>query len=421
MTWLPLLLADPSPCLRYQVLSWLARQEQRTAQSVEGKVKPRGGATRESDDALQADRLSRRTSEKTGSLDSPSFVPDSKYRLEVEELAEMRHSDFLVTSLVGLQNTDGSWDKGLLGDPMAGGKLQGTGWALARLAFLGFGSEHPAVQKGAQYLFSQQQPDGSWSLPRETGFPAEQSNRRNQGEEAEQPGDGYSMIPLQAAYPLRGLAAAGYARDPRCERAYDWLMAQRLPDGAWPTGIAGGSGKQGAQSGVFGYVAGYRRIAHSRWGCRSNTSGVLTCLALHPERRSGPEARRALDLLLGRETRERQALGFEAARLAGAERARGFISFYARFDLAFILWLCWRIGASLEDARIADMVAYVSRQCGEYGLWEYTPKPQVSRWVTFDLLRSLAGLDENSQKESGWISLEPRTPFQPYPQKRKRY
>jgi hypothetical protein len=212
---------------------------------------------------------------------------------------------------------------------------------------------------------------------------------------------------------LRGLAACGYASDHRCEKAYDWLMAQRLADGAWPTGIAGG--------GVYGYVAGYRRLAHSRWGCRSNTTGVLACLALHPVRRGSPEARRALDLLLGRETRERQALGFEAARLVGAERARGFITFFARFDLAFILQLCCQVGATVEDERVAGIVDFVAKSQGSYGLWEYQHYPQASRWVTFDLLRSLRMLDENSQTDSGWLSLEPRTPFQPYPKKPKRF
>ena len=118
------------------------------------------------------------------------------------------------------------------------------------------------------------------------------------------------------------------------ERAYDWLLAQRLPDGAWPTGIA---------SGVYGYVAGYRRLAHSRWGCRSNTTGALICLALHPQRRRSDAARRALDLLLGRETRDEASLGFEVARLVGAEPARGFLTFFARFDLAQVLWLCSQV------------------------------------------------------------------------------
>jgi hypothetical protein len=45
------------------------------------------------------------------------------------------------------------------------------------------------------------------------------------------------MMPLQTALPLRELAACGYAADPRSELAYDWLLAQRLEDGAWPTGV----------------------------------------------------------------------------------------------------------------------------------------------------------------------------------------
>jgi hypothetical protein len=34
---------------------------------------------------------------------------------------------------------------------------------------------------------------------------------------------------------------SGFAEDPRAEQAYAWLLAQRLPDGAWPTGIASGT------------------------------------------------------------------------------------------------------------------------------------------------------------------------------------
>jgi hypothetical protein len=216
------------------------------------------------------------------------------------------------------------------------------------------------------------------------------------------------MVPLQTAIPLRAVAACGYATDPRAERAYEWLLAQRLEDGAWPTGIA---------SGVYGYVAGYRRLAHSRWGCRSNTTGSLVCLSLHPERRNSLEARRALDLLLGRETREVQPLGFEVARLVGAEPVRGFLTFFARFDLALMLDLCRRVGATLEDERVADLVAFVSGLQGPYGLWEYAARPQASRWITFELIRSLSRLDESGE----WLSAEPRTPFQPYPARQRRF
>jgi hypothetical protein len=304
----------------------------------------------------------------------------------------------LAADLFATQAPDGSWKAdGVLwqGDP-----LRATLLALIRLGYLGFGPEHPAVQRGAAYLFSRQQEDGAWPLA-------------GDGQETE----GYSMVPLQTVLPLRALAACGYATDPRAERAYEWLLAQRLPDGAWPTGIAGGTASSvrsrsvANKGGVYGYVAGYRRLAHSRWGCRSNTTGSLICLALHPGRCGGQEAHRALDLLLGRETRERQPLGFEVARTVGAEPVRGFMTFFARFDLALLLDLCWRIGATLEDERVAELAGHVWGLRGNYGLWEYVPRPQASRWVSFDLYRSLSRLDASGD----WLSGEPRTPFQPYP------
>ena len=341
-TLAPLLLADPSPCLRLLVLRELLGRPE--------------------DDA------------------------------EVRELAGLQETDPLIADLFRLQAEEGSWRSVDLGRTARKGRVVATAHALMRLGYLGFGPEHPAVQRGAEYLFSQQREDGSWPLP---------TVREGEAE-------GYQMIPLQTAIPLRGLAACGYATDPRSERAYEWLLARRLEDGAWPTGMA---------SGNYGGVAGYRRLPHSRWGCRSNTTGALICLALHPERRTGPEAHRALDLLLARETRERHALGFEVARLIGAEPARGVFTYFARFDLALVLDLCWRVGASREEGRIAELVEFVRQQQGPYGLWEYKPRPQASRWVTFDLLRSLSRLDETTD----WLSLEPRTRFRAYARGARRY
>jgi hypothetical protein len=345
MTWAPLLLADPSSCLRQRVLREL--------------------------------------------LNRPEDDP------EVRELDPFRETDSLVADLLSLQRSDGSWGRSEIGAKGGISRLHATSIALSRLGYLCFPSEHPAVQRGAEFLFSQQCKDGAWPL----------SPERDPAEEGE---GAYSMMPLQTALPLRGLAMCGYITDPRCERACDWLLDQRLEDGAWPTGIAADN---------FGYVAGYRKLAHSRWGCRSNTTGALSCLALHPKRCNAPETRRALDLLLGRETRDRYALGYEIARLTGAESARGFITFYARFDAAQILDLCWRIGATTEDERVANLIEFVRDQQNSHGLWEYSSQPQASRWISFDLLRSLSHLDETGD----WLSMEPRTPFQTYAKKRPRY
>ena len=343
MTWIPLLLANPSPNLRLLVLRELLH--------------------RSSDDE------------------------------EVHELEALREQDPVVQDLLTLQNADGSWrSREGTGDAWFG--IRTTTQALLRLGYLGFSPEHGAVRQGAEFLFSHQLKDGSWPLP-ETK--AEHELR-----------DAYAMIPLQTGMPLRGLAAAGYATDTRTERAYEWLLERRLPDGGWPSGMKAGN---------HVFPAGYRRLAHSRYGCRTNTSFAVSALALHPQRRTSLEAHRGLDLLLAQDTLQASNLGHDVARTIGVERDRGFFTYFARLDVAFVLDLCWRIGASLEDARVADMVDFVKGLQGQYGLWEYTSHPEASQWLSFDLLRSLSRIDE----ETDWISLEPRTPFQPYPKHLRRY
>lgn len=106
--------------------------------------------------------------------------------------------------------------------------------------------------------------------------------------------------------------------------------------------------------------------------------------------------------------------------MIGAESARGFFTFHARFDLALLLRLCGLIGVSSDDSRIANLVDFVRKLQGNYGMWNYSQNPQVTRWLTCDLLQSLAML-ENSADTGSWISLEPRTPFQAYPRKKNRY
>jgi len=424
--WTPLLLADPSPCLRRLVLVELLSQAQparpenrRPPLRYRGCAKPPFRISRSLPPTTKPAKASnpprmfvmRRPTGRLRTLDCmaqpgqagaaagmndcPENRPPSAGRLagfisEIDELTGAMETDRLAIGLLARQQADGSWQGANL--DMQSDPLRATTQALLRLGYLGFAKEHPAVQRGAEYIFSAQQLDGSWPLP---------------GADDEEEGERYSMIPLQTALPLRALAACGLATDPRAERGFEWLLAQRLPDGAWPTGIA---------AGVHGYVAGYRRLAHSRWGCRSNTTGALICLALHPTRRSDPAARRSLDLLLGRETREVHAVGFEVARIIGAEPTRGFLTYYARFDSALLLDLCWRIGASAADDRVADLAGFVGKLQGAYGLWEYASRPQASRWVSFDILRSLSRLGG----PAAWISLEPRTPFRPYPRQTRR-
>jgi hypothetical protein len=312
---------------------------------------------------------------------------------EVQELIKIREQDPLVSNLLSSQSVDGSWrDDNLIGSP--GGRLQATSQALTRLGYLGFPKNHSAIVKGVEYIFSNQGEDGSWPLPKKW--------------EKDSLEEGYSMMPLQTAIPLRGLAMCGYAKDNRSEKAYDWLLEKLLEDGTWPTGVTGK---------VYGYVAGYRRISHSRWGCRSNTTASLICLAHHPTRRYSEETQRALDLLLGRETREKRDIGFDVARIIGVEPQRGFITYYAKHDSALILDLCWRIGANKNDERIEELINFINEQRGQYGLWNYLPNQIASKWITYDISHSISQLDESTD----WLSFEPRTPFKAYLQKPKRF
>jgi hypothetical protein len=348
MTWAPILLADPSPSLRLLVLrDLLAKPE------TDG---------------------------------------------EIEELRKLQQRDAYVSRFLDLQNKDGSFRSGEGGGGVLG-NIRLTAQALMGLGYIGLEPDHPAVQKAAEYLFAQQSLDG--------GFPLVTQGVILDGGRLDEDVK-YHMIPLQTALPLLGLAWAGYACDARAERAYDWLLAEELPQGGWP------SGRHADQ---YVFAGGYRRLAHSKFGCRTNTTAAVSALALHPTRRTSPSARRGLDLLLAHEHHPASALGFEVARIIGAEPPRGAFTYFKRYDVAQILDLCWRIGASLEDPRVDNNVKFVRELQGPYGLWEYERHPEVSRWVTFDLLRSLSRLD----RETDWFSMEPRTPFQDYPKKPKRF
>ncbi len=168
MNWPPLLLADPSPCLRWLVLRDIFHR-----------------------DAADA---------------------------ELAELAPLRESDPLVADILALQDSDGSWRPGALAAGRAeSSRTQMTAIALARLGYLGFDQTHRAVKRGTQYLFAQQRPDGSWPLGKDDAL--------TDGNSELPPQERYSMIPLQTAFPLRGLAACGYAADPRA--ASPWGGARR--------------------------------------------------------------------------------------------------------------------------------------------------------------------------------------------------
>ena len=301
------------------------------------------------------------------------------------ELLDVPPDDAEVAELTDTVSADPELDR------LAGERddLRAMSFNLCRLGYAGLHRADARIVNLAEAVFSHQQEDGSFPLRAFAG-----------------PRSRYDTIPLQTALPLRGLAAAGYGEDSRAEGAYEWLLAQRLDDGSWPTARAAGQ---------TGYVAGYRRLPASA-GCRANTTGALACLALHPTRARSDAARTALDLLLQRETRDEWALGSEVGRLTGVEPPSGFITFYARFDLAFLLELAARVGTAIDDDRVAGLLDFLQARRRTSGLWEHPSHPELSRWLTFDILLSVRRLVGGD-----WVGTAFRTRFRAYPRRKRRH
>jgi hypothetical protein len=81
-----------------------------------------------------------------------------------------------------------------------------------------------------------------------------------------------------------------------------------------------------------------------------------------------------------------------------------------------MLALCAAAGISREDPRVSELVDGILARRGCYGLWELDDFPGATRWITFDILRSLSRLSGD-----GWLGLEPPTPFQAYPRRSRRF
>ncbi|MFI6832603.1 hypothetical protein ACIBG5_36210 [Kribbella sp. NPDC050241] len=266
-----------------------------------------------------------------------------------------------------------------------------AGYLLCQLAYLGY--RGPAMATSVEKIFGEQQPDGSWSIP-----PADSG-----------PIEGPRFITMQTVVPLRGIAAAGFAADPRAEHAYQWLLDVRLEDGSWPSGPKADLGQAGRPTSP---EKEYRRLPRGL-GCRSATTGAVACLAMHPERQRSDIARIGVDHLLARETRDTSTLGWEVSRLVGLERAMGQVTFYATHDLAFLLDLASRCGVSPQDRRVHDLVDYLETLRGPYGMWQHPTHPQLAGWLSLDLENSLRRLDDGDwtgNEEPATPTSSPRSP-----------
>jgi hypothetical protein len=340
-------------------------------------------------------------------LGDPS--PSLRWRTAVELEAA---SDDDVEVMAWRAEVDGSEDIRMLVARLeaAKGNPRTAGYLLCQLAYLGY--RGPARADAVEEIFAHQLPDGSWSDPLADGDAAAAGAMAGRTHPPASPTDGPRFVTMQTVVPLRGIAAAGFATDPRAEHAYEWLLGVRLPDGSWPAGPKADLGRAGRRSLP---EPEYRRLTRGE-GCRSATTGAVACLSLHPNRRRSEGARVGVDHLLARETRDASTLGWEVARLVGLERAMGQVTFYATFDLAFIVDLASRCGVSPQDRRLRELAAHLETLRGPYGLWQHPTHPQLSGWLTFDLESSLRRLVDGD-----WKGNEEPASFTPYQHGRRRY
>jgi hypothetical protein len=293
------------------------------------------------------------------------------------------------------------------------GNPYGAAYLLCRLAYLGYTG--PALADASEEVFAHQQHDGSWQVPADPEQPAPKRKRRAAAPPDAFASEPYSVLTMRTVVPLRGVAAAGFATDPRAERAYEWLLDQRLNDGSWTGSHREGYGFDFRSGKTGSGDPEYRKLTRGN-GCRSATTGAVACFALHPERRRSEAARIGVDHLLARETHDEANLGWEVSRLVGLQRATGGLTFYVTHDPAFMLHLAARCGVSAEDRRVRDLVTYLESLRSPYGLWQHHAHPQLSRWLTFDIECSLGELTDGD-----WIGNEEPVSSIPYQRGRRRY
>lgn len=125
--------------------------------------------------------------------------------------------------LLNHQEADGSW-YGRWGVNY----VYGTFLAIRGLAATGSPDVAPAMDRGARWLKSVQNPDGGWGESCR-GYDTGRFERA-------------ASTPSQTAWAVLGLIAAGKARSAETVRGVQWLKGNQRPDGAWEESITTGTG-----------------------------------------------------------------------------------------------------------------------------------------------------------------------------------
>jgi len=230
-----------------------------------------------------------------------------------------------------------------------------TFWILPVLADFGFTVEDKRIARACEYIFSTQLQSGGfgWDPPTK-------------------PSDCHSAIIIES------LAKVGFLRDPKLQKAYDWLIKrQRLDGGFWCKDT--------------GQIGGPREKEPS---CAMATMFVLGALAQNPELRNSEVAMKGVDFLFGCwENRGKiKYAGHDSQVGTDWEKLKYPFTDYKILKFLDALSQFEHAKHRLQESEMVDLL--LSKRAKEGG---FTPESIVKVWSDFDF--------GQKEKPSRWITL----------------
>jgi len=271
------------------------------------------------------------------------------------------------------QLPDGSWPRhGEKKHPAINyGLLETWRWFRFLVEQYGFTCQHPSADRAAEFIFSCQTDEGDFR-----GILANQ----------------YATYYTGAILAL--LVQAGYADDPRVEKAFQWLLGMRQVDGGWSVPMITHKLDRATQYRLSSEYAEPLQLDRSKPFSHNATGMILRAFAVHPQYRHSEAAQTAAGLLKSRFFQPDAYTSYQDA------------SYWLRFEYPFwwnnlvsALDSLARLGLSRADVQIKQALDWLAEHQENSGLWKVsyakpdTPEKDTGKartmkhWVSLAICR----------------------------------
>jgi hypothetical protein len=279
--------------------------------------------------------------------------------------------------LLGRQRADGSWAYPTEKPPPYNYDLYQTFNTLGELVYkYGLDRRHPAIERGAAYVFSCQAAEGDY-----------------RGIYGRQPAHTYTPALMEV------LIDAGFRDHPSIERAFAWLLDTRQEDGGWAI-PARTRDKRVVKD--WQTVGRSPPIAADRSRPFSHlvTGMVLRAFAAHPRRRRSRVAREAALLLKSRLFKPDK---YPDRR--GPEYWTKFTYPFGFTDLLTALDSLGRVGLPADDPEVAAAIAWFRKQQKPDGSFDLVMRRGLSDkrlpyWLGLAVCRALRRFEDSNRRSS---------------------